>query len=137
MGLGPHSGRRRIGDARIRFAGPVVVGSAEAGVPCACQPCSSRSRNRLATAPDRVGGEAARLAVLEFETAPGLKIGRTYFSDLARGVVHRKAPTLFVLTRERTEALLAADGKTMADCQGNCEVEVGRKLGADYIISGG
>ncbi|MBS2024902.1 MAG: hypothetical protein JST92_21095 [Deltaproteobacteria bacterium] len=78
----------------------------------------------------------ARLAVLEFELAPGAKIDRVYFSDLARAAVHRKVPSLFVMTRETTEALLTADGKKLSDCQGACEIEMGRKLGADYIISG-
>ncbi len=78
----------------------------------------------------------ARLAVLEFELAPGAKIDRVYFSDLARAAVHRKVPNLFVMTRETTEALLTADGKKLSDCQGACEIEMGRKLGADYIISG-
>ncbi len=77
-----------------------------------------------------------RLAVLEFELAQGVKIDRTYFSDLARGAVKKAAPQLFVMTRESTEALLQANGKTMADCTGECEIEVGRKLGADYIVSG-
>jgi TolB-like protein len=80
--------------------------------------------------------EPRRLAVLEFEVSQGLKIDRTYFSDLARGAVHRRAPEVFVMTRESTEVLLNAAGKTLADCTGECEVEVGRKLGADFIVSG-
>jgi len=76
--------------------------------------------------------EQKHLAVLEFELAQGVKIDRTYFSDLARGAVKKHAPQLFVMTRESTEALLQANGKTMADCTGECEVEVGRKLGADW-----
>jgi hypothetical protein len=50
--------------------------------------------------------------------------------------VKKAAPQLFVMTRESTEALLQANGKSMSDCTGECEVEVGRKLGADYIVSG-
>ncbi len=80
--------------------------------------------------------EQKHLAVLEFEIAPGLKIDRVVFSDLARSAVNRRAPDLFVMTRESTEALLQANGKTVADCTGECEVETGRKLGADYIVSG-
>ncbi len=80
--------------------------------------------------------EQKHLAVLEFEVAADLKIDRTYFADLARGAVKKRAPQLFVMTRESTEALLQANGKTMSDCTGECEVEVGRKLGADFIISG-
>jgi TolB-like protein len=74
--------------------------------------------------------------VLEFEVAPGLALDRVVFSDLTRGAVNQRAPHLFVMTRESTVALLEANGKTLADCEGQCEVEVGRKLGADFIISG-
>ena len=84
----------------------------------------------------RAAAGNTRLAVLEFEVASDLKLDRTYFSDLARGAVHRAAPQVFVMTRESTEALLAANGKSMSDCTGECEIEVGRKLGADYIVSG-
>jgi TolB-like protein len=82
------------------------------------------------------GDGVKRLAVLEFELVQGVKIDRTYFSDLARGAVRKAAPQLSVMTRESTQAILEANGKTLADCTGECEVEVGRKLGADYIISG-
>jgi len=80
--------------------------------------------------------EQKHLAVLEFELADGVKLDRVIFSDLARSAVNQRAPQLFVMTRESTEALLQANGKTLADCAGECEVDVGRKLGADYIISG-
>jgi TolB-like protein len=75
--------------------------------------------------------------VLEFELAQGVKkIDRTCLSDLARSALHDAVPRLFIMTRESTEVLLQANGKTRADCTGECEVEIGRKLGADYIISG-
>jgi len=90
----------------------------------------------VAIALPALAAEQKHLAVLEFEVAPGMKIDRTYFSDLARGAVKSQAPQLFVMTRESTEVLLQANGKTLADCTGECEVEIGRKLGADYIISG-
>jgi hypothetical protein len=40
------------------------------------------------------------------------------------------------MTRESTEVLLKQFGKTLAECVGECEVETGRKLGADFVISG-
>ena len=89
----------------------------------------------LAPLASRAAGQQ-HVAVLEFEVAQGVKIDRIYFSDLARGAVKKRAPQLFVMTRESTEVLLQANGKTMADCTGECEVEIGRQLGADYIISG-
>ena len=68
-------------------------------------------------------------AVLEFELAPGAKsIERICLSDRARTALHDAAPGLFVMTRESTESRVQANGKTMADCTGECEVEVGRKL---------
>lgn len=83
------------------------------------------------------GSTQKHAAVLEFELAPGVAgIDRIYFSDRARSALHDSAPEIFVMTRESTELLLQANGKTLADCVGQCEVEIGRKLGADYIISG-
>ena len=39
------------------------------------------------------------------------------------------------MTRENVLELLASSGKKIEDCVGNCEVETGRLLGADYIVS--
>ncbi len=90
-----------------------------------------------ASAPARAqsGSAVQRLAVLEFEVAHGATTDRIYFSDLARSVATKRT-SYFVMTRESTEALLEANGKHLADCTGNCEIEIGRKLGADYIVSG-
>jgi hypothetical protein len=77
-----------------------------------------------------------RLAVLEFYLARGLDLDRIYLSDRVREVFGERAPYLFIMTRESAEVLLAAQGKTMAECQGECEVETGKKLGADFIVSG-
>jgi hypothetical protein len=93
----------------------------------------------LATATGPIAAvDQKHAAVLEFELGPHLQkeIDRIYFSDRARSALHDSAPNLFVMTRESTESLLEANGTTMADCTGQCEVEIGRKLGADYIISG-
>jgi len=83
-----------------------------------------------------VRAERQKVAVLEFEIGKGLDLDRTYFSDKVRGAVQERAPQLFVMTRESTEVLLKQFGKTLAECAGECEVETGRKLGADYVVSG-
>ena len=83
-----------------------------------------------------VRAERQKVAVLEFEIAKGLEIDRTYFSDKVRGSIQDRVPQLFVMTRESTEVLLKQYGKTLADCTGECEVETGRKLGADFVVSG-
>jgi TolB-like protein len=77
-----------------------------------------------------------RLAVLEFERAPGVEVDRIYFSDRVRSLVSRQAPDLFVMTRESIEGLLQAAGTSAAECEDQCAIEVGRKLGADYVLSG-
>jgi hypothetical protein len=41
-----------------------------------------------------------------------------------------------VLTRENLLVLLTASGKDAASCEGGCEVETGRLIGADLIVSG-
>ena len=76
------------------------------------------------------------MAVLEFEVAKGLDLDRTYYSDKVRGSIQDRAPQLFVMTRESTEVLLKQFGKTLAECTGECEVETGKKLGADFVVSG-
>jgi hypothetical protein len=55
---------------------------------------------------------------------------------LVRGIIGDRVPTIFVMTRESTEEILAANGKTLTDCAGECEVQTGRLLGADYVVSG-
>jgi TolB-like protein len=77
-----------------------------------------------------------RIAVLEFTVGKGIDLDRIYFSDKVRGAIGTRAPKLFVMTRESTDLLLQAAGRTAADCEGECEVETGRKLGADYVVSG-
>lgn len=101
------------------------------------QPFASLLLAALCALPSGAGAaDQKRLAVLEFELAPGVTIDRTYFSDLARAAAHRRVPHLLVMTRESTEVLLGSSGKQLVDCAGECEIEVGRKLGADFIASG-
>ena len=79
------------------------------------------------------------IAVLEFENKlPGddARIDRVYFSDAVRGGVSHSLPGSIVMTRENTQQLLSANGKKLEDCTGECEVETGRLLGADYVVSG-
>jgi len=65
-----------------------------------------------------------------------VKIDRAYFGDLVRNAVQKRAPQIFVMTRESTEALLKVNAKAIADCAGGCESEIGKKLSADLIVLG-
>jgi TolB-like protein len=59
-----------------------------------------------------------------------------YFANQVRAEVKRRVPGLGVMTRENILVLLQSGGKTLSDCEGECEVDTGRRLGADYVISG-
>jgi hypothetical protein len=41
-----------------------------------------------------------------------------------------------VITRENLIVLLQATGKDLASCEGECEVDTGRRIGADLVVSG-
>jgi TolB-like protein len=82
---------------------------------------------------------SGKLAVLEFDDklrGKDAHTDRTYFSDAVRAAAKRVSPGLFVMTRESVLSLLQSNGKKLEDCVGNCEVETGRLLGADYVVSG-
>src|SRR4051794_30252754 len=83
--------------------------------------------------------EPPLLAVLEFRNeVPGVdrKVDRDggYLADVARSVLagHR----LRVMTRENLVVLLGSSGRSVADCIDTCEIETGRMVGADYVLSG-
>ena len=59
-----------------------------------------------------------------------------YFANQVRAEVKRLLPGVGVMTRENILVLLQSGGKTLADCEGECEVDTGRRLGADYVVSG-
>ena len=59
-----------------------------------------------------------------------------FFSDRIRGELLDSGADVRVMTRENLLSLLAAQGKTLQECEGECEVETGRKLGADFVVSG-
>ncbi|MCA1829749.1 MAG: hypothetical protein ABR567_00630 [Myxococcales bacterium] len=59
-----------------------------------------------------------------------------YFANQVRAEVKRRVPGIGVMTRENIMVLLQSGGKKLSDCEGECEVDTGRRLGADYVISG-
>jgi len=80
------------------------------------------------------------IAVLEFRTrlAADEKADAdpTYFSDVVRSQALDELPLAQVMTRENMTVLLQASGKDLAACEGECDVETGRNLGADEVING-
>ncbi len=81
-----------------------------------------------------------RIAVLELRSqlvaADALLVPTSYFSDSIRGYIHDRVPSLSMLTKENIELLLPEKSGALADCESDCEVETGRRLGADLIVTG-
>jgi hypothetical protein len=80
------------------------------------------------------------LAVLEFKNRLDERdrkgIDVPYLSDKVRALVLESAPAIHVITRENVTELLATGGRKIEDCEGECEVETGRRLGATLVLSG-
>ena len=79
-----------------------------------------------------------RLAILEFRNIDNAmsrsEVGyiAEIFRDLGAKIGRRG---LSVMTKENILQLLPP-GKSLEQCQGECEVETGRNIGADYVLSG-
>ena len=81
--------------------------------------------------------EDRTLAVLDFRNKlEGEKIDSGYFADVVRSDALKTVPGLRVITRENLLVLLQSTGKDLASCEGECEVDTGRRIGADLVISG-
>ena len=80
------------------------------------------------------------VAVLEFNTklegTEKKAVDVQYLADTVRAAVLDALPELRVMTRENELVLLEQSGKKLAECEGECEVDTGRRLGADLVISG-
>lgn len=81
--------------------------------------------------------DGSRLAVLEFVQDGNFGAHEVAFiTDKVRALVLHSAPEQEVITRENLVVLLEAGQKSLEECQGECEVETGRLVGADWVISG-
>src|SRR5712692_2916351 len=85
---------------------------------------------------------AQHIAVLELKNRLPPKMREQfpaeYFTDQIReGALHVVDPDkLQIISRENLLVLLKASGKTLEECEGECEVETGKRIGADFVISG-
>src|SRR3954467_1998282 len=78
------------------------------------------------------------VGVLEFrDKVPAeQRIDAAYLSDQVRTAVKEMLPQTKVITRENMLVLLQSSGKKLEECEGECEVETGRRIGADLVVSG-
>ena len=86
-------------------------------------------------------GPDLRVAVLEFRNLADLsERQRDYLVDVVvRGTVRKMLPPdrYLLMNKENMITLLADQGIHLEEvCEGACEVEVGRKIGAHYIVTG-
>lgn len=101
--------------------------------------CSHAKAGEAISEPTRT--TAARLvAVLEFRSklagAERSAVDADYLANAVRAAVLKTLSGARVLTRENMLVLLQAAGKKLEECEGECEVETGRRLGADLVVSG-
>lgn len=78
-----------------------------------------------------------KLAVLEFGHGSEVKAKTAaYMVDVVRGEAVKLPDGQFlVMTKENILEMLPPD-TDLASCEGSCEVETGRNIGADYLITG-
>ena len=80
------------------------------------------------------------VAVLEFHNRlqgdDRNALDANYLANAVRAAVKRARPASRLMTQENIQVLLASAHKTLEECQGECEVDTGRLLGADLIVTG-
>jgi hypothetical protein len=83
--------------------------------------------------------ERPLLAVLDFDGAQAkLSVAEMVeLTEIARKEALDRVGSHFrIITRENLVDLLKSHGKTLEKCQGECETETGRLIGADVVVSG-
>ena len=88
--------------------------------------------------PSLAQAEMKRLAVLDFRGV-GIPQETLYlFSDASRNGVLKAVDVtkITVMTRENMVAVLEDNGIDIAECIGSCEVDIARKMQADYVLTG-
>src|SRR5690349_18279454 len=63
-------------------------------------------------------------------------VDSAFLTDVVRQHALEAAPTIRLMTRENVLTILEASGKKLEDCEGECEVDTGRRLGADMVVTG-
>ena len=95
------------------------------------------TRGRKSKPPPPKPHKDLKVAVLEFRNLAKLSnFEIESVTDMVRGSALSAYPQrLFVLTRENIRDMLPPDVR-ISDCEGSCEVETGRNIGADFIVTG-
>lgn len=102
--------------------------------------CASTETPRpaKATAPSAEPQQGRVVSVLELRNKLQQRdaVDAGYVADRLRAEVLSAGIDAKVISRENMLVLLQAQGKQLADCEADCEVETGRRIGADLVVSG-
>ena len=85
---------------------------------------------------------AQHIAVLELKNRLPARVRDQfpagYFTDQIReGALRAVDPAVLqIISRENLLVLIRSSGKTLEECEGECEVDTGKRIGADFVISG-
>lgn len=83
--------------------------------------------------------QTKRVAVLDFTNRADLPQREVdYLTELVRTEARRMLPRdkYLIITKESIQQLLPPDKKNLSECVGECEVETGRMIGAQYLATG-
>jgi TolB-like protein len=107
-------------------------------LPPATTPRNDFAASQPAAPPARALPLKGKLAVLDLKnfTKDLTKQNAQYFTDVIRQASLKMEPGLDIMTRENLMVLLQSTGKKLEECEGECEVDTGRRIGADTIVSG-
>jgi TolB-like protein len=92
----------------------------------------------VASMPDAAWAAKKKVAILELQNPAGLSEQEAaYLTDAVRLQAQKSLPAeqFLLMTRENILEYMPP-GTTLAQCEGNCEVETGRRVGADFVITG-
>jgi hypothetical protein len=100
---------------------------------------SDRDLDRVVQNETAVTSERQLLAVLDFDGSQAKLSDAEVLelTEIARmEALDRVGSHYDIITRENLIDLLKSHGKTLEKCQGECETETGRLIGADVVVSG-
>ena len=63
-------------------------------------------------------------------------VDAAFLTDQVRSGLLEAAPAYRMITRDNILLLLQSNDKTLEECESECEVETGRRLGADDVVTG-
>src|SRR5438105_11649434 len=105
-------------------------------VACACATAAPPPAAESTASGEAPAPRIVSVLELRSKLREGAAIDAGYVADRLRAEVLSSGIEARVISRENMLVLLQAQGKQLADCEAECEVETGRRIGADLVVSG-